>query len=269
MAGPTPPRPVQDRTPDRTCSDGGGGRRSARDRGGGGGRAWLASGRACSTSSRCARRWKNSALPRSKSINLNFFCHTPPVPNNAREHAWREALKPYYVELGIDPAAPVPPSNRTPFDAALCAAVEDIKPEVVSFHFGLPEASLLNRVKAAGSVVMSSATTVEEARWLEGEWLRCGDRARLRGRRPSRHVPDRQSGDADRHLRVGAANRGGRKSAGDRRRRHYRRARHRGGHGAWRICRAGRHGLYVLSGSDDPAAAPRRAAKPRATTARS
>lgn len=102
-----------------------------------------------------------------KSINLNFFCHTPPVPNNAREHAWREALKPYYVELGIDPAAPVPPSNRTPFDAALCAAVEDIKPEVVSFHFGLPEASLLKRVKAAGSLVMSSATTVEEARWLE------------------------------------------------------------------------------------------------------
>lgn len=102
-----------------------------------------------------------------RSINLNFFCHTPPVPNNAREHAWREALKPYYVELGIDPAAPVPSSNRTPFDAALCAAVEDIKPEVVSFHFGLPEASLLKRVKAAGSLVMSSATTVEEARWLE------------------------------------------------------------------------------------------------------
>ena len=74
-----------------------------------------------------------------KPINLNFFCHTPPVPSNAREHAWREALKPYYVEFGIDPAAPVPSSNRTPFDAAFCAAVEEIKPEVVSFHFGLPE----------------------------------------------------------------------------------------------------------------------------------
>ena len=102
-----------------------------------------------------------------KPVNLNFFCHTPPVPSNAREHAWREALKPYYVELGIDPAAPVPSSNRTPFDAAFCAAVEEIKPEVVSFHFGLPEASLLKRVKAAGCVVMSSATTVAEARWLE------------------------------------------------------------------------------------------------------
>jgi nitronate monooxygenase len=102
-----------------------------------------------------------------KPINLNFFAHKPPALNNAREHAWREKLKPYYVEFGIDPAAPVPSSNRTPFDASLCAAVEELKPEVVSFHYGLPEAALVRRVKAAGSKVMSSATTVAEARWLE------------------------------------------------------------------------------------------------------
>ena len=88
-----------------------------------------------------------------KPINLNFFVHKPPVPNNAREHAWREQLKPYYAEFGIDPAAPVPSSNRAPFDAALCAVVEELKPEVVSFHFGLPEAALVERVKAAGCVV--------------------------------------------------------------------------------------------------------------------
>jgi nitronate monooxygenase len=103
----------------------------------------------------------------TKPINLNFFVHKPPELNNAREHAWRERLKPYYTEFCIDPAAPVPSSNRTPFDAALCAAVEEIKPEVVSFHYGLPEAALLKRVKDAGCVVMSSATTVAEARWLE------------------------------------------------------------------------------------------------------
>ena len=102
-----------------------------------------------------------------KPLNLNFFCHKPPVPNNAREHAWRERLKPYYVELGIDPGAPVPSSNRTPFDENFCAAVEELRPEVVSFHFGLPDAALLKRVKAAGCLVISSATTVEEARWLE------------------------------------------------------------------------------------------------------
>ena len=73
-----------------------------------------------------------------------------PVPNNAREDAWREKLRPYYLEFGIDPAAPVrePPQ---PFDSAMCAVVEELKPEVVSFHYGLPEAGLMARVKAAGA----------------------------------------------------------------------------------------------------------------------
>ena len=102
-----------------------------------------------------------------KPVNLNFFCHKPAVPNNAREHAWREALKPYYVEYGIDPAASVPASNRIPFDEAQCSVVEELKPEVVSFHFGLPATALLARVKDSGCIVMASATTVAEARWLE------------------------------------------------------------------------------------------------------
>jgi len=103
----------------------------------------------------------------AKPINLNFFVNKQPELNNAREHAWRERLKPYYAELGVDPAAPVPSSSRAPFDVTLCAAVEEIKPEVVSFHYGLPDAALLKRVREAGCVVMSSATTVAEARWLE------------------------------------------------------------------------------------------------------
>jgi len=100
-------------------------------------------------------------------VNLNFFCHAPPELNNAREARWRERLAPYYRELGIDPAAPVPTSMRQPFDAAFCAVVEETKPGVVSIHFGLPEEGLLSRVKAAGCVVLASATTVAEARWLE------------------------------------------------------------------------------------------------------
>ena len=102
-----------------------------------------------------------------KPVNLNFFVHPPAVPNNAREHAWREALAPYYKELGIDPNAPVPVSNRAPFDSALCEVVEEVRPKVVSFHFGLPEPSLVQRVKEAGALVMGAATTVAEARWLE------------------------------------------------------------------------------------------------------
>src|SRR6266536_1967186 len=103
----------------------------------------------------------------AKPINLAFFCHTPPALNNEREARWRETLAPYYRELAIDPAAPIPSSNRAAFDAAFCEVVEELKPEVVSFHFGLPEEALVTRVKAAGCMIISSATTAAEARWLE------------------------------------------------------------------------------------------------------
>src|SRR5262245_23400570 len=102
-----------------------------------------------------------------KPVNLGFFCHALPTLDNAREARWRERLVPYYRELAIDPAAPVPSSNRTAFDSAMCDVVEETRPEVVSFHFGLPETGLLRRLKAAGFLVMSSATTAAEARWLE------------------------------------------------------------------------------------------------------
>ena len=77
-------------------------------------------------------------------------------------------MAPFYRELAIDPAAPIPSSNRAAFDATFCEVVEELKPEVVSFHFGLPEPQLVQRVKAAGCLVISSATTAAEARWLEG-----------------------------------------------------------------------------------------------------
>ena len=103
----------------------------------------------------------------TKPINVNFFCHTPPEPAPEREAAWRARLGPYYSELGLDPSASAPAPIRAPFDEAMCEIVEDLKPEVVSFHFGLPAPALLARVKDAGCVVLSSATTAEEARWLE------------------------------------------------------------------------------------------------------
>jgi nitronate monooxygenase len=101
-----------------------------------------------------------------RPFNVNFFCHQPPTPNNAREDAWRGKLAVYYRELGLDPDAPVTAANRAPFDATMCELMLELKPKVVSFHFGLPEAAMLKRLKAAGIVIMSSATTVAEARWL-------------------------------------------------------------------------------------------------------
>ncbi|KJK07677.1 NAD(P)H-dependent flavin oxidoreductase [Pseudomonas tussilaginis] len=103
----------------------------------------------------------------SGPLNVNFFCHQPPQPDPARDAAWKQALKPYYEELDADFDAPTPVSNRAPFDDATCQLIEAFKPAVVSFHFGLPEASLLARVKATGAKVLSSATTVDEAIWLE------------------------------------------------------------------------------------------------------
>ena len=100
-------------------------------------------------------------------VNMNFFCHTPVAADPAREAGWKKRLTGYYNELGLDPAAPLTPANRAPFDEAMCALVEELKPEVVSFHFGLPDQALVRRVKAAGSIVISSATIVREAIWLE------------------------------------------------------------------------------------------------------
>lgn len=100
-------------------------------------------------------------------LNLNFFSHQNPDANPAADKAWKALLKPYYAELGADFDAPTPTSNRAPFDEASCALVEELKPEVVSFHFGLPGADFVQRVKATGAKVISSATTVEEAIWLE------------------------------------------------------------------------------------------------------
>ncbi len=102
-----------------------------------------------------------------RPVNLNFFSHRNPVLDAAREQRWRQRLEGYYRELGLDSQAPYPPSNRAPFDGEFCAIVEEFKPAVVSFHFGLPAPDLLARVKATGAKIISSATTVAEARWLE------------------------------------------------------------------------------------------------------
>src|SRR5689334_9148693 len=99
--------------------------------------------------------------------NVNFFCHTPPAPDAGRDAEWRAALAPYYRELGLDPAAIPSGPSRTPFSNEAADVLEEFKPPVVSFHFGLPAPALVERVKGWGAKVLSSATTIEEARWLE------------------------------------------------------------------------------------------------------
>src|SRR4029078_11672766 len=107
------------------------------------------------------------AAAKDKPFNLNFLAHKMPVPNNARENAWRERLKPYYLEFGIDPAAPIVSAARRPFDAEACAIVQELQPAGVSFYSRVPEKKLMARVKAAGCKIICSATTIDEARFLE------------------------------------------------------------------------------------------------------
>src|ERR1700712_15081 len=98
----------------------------------------------------------------SAPVNMNFFCHHARNADTGQETAWKKRLAAYYSELGLDPNAPFNAANRAPFDAAMCELVEELKPEVVSFHFGLPEPALLKRIKAAGCIVIASATIVRE-----------------------------------------------------------------------------------------------------------
>lgn len=98
-------------------------------------------------------------------VNLNFFCHAVPPEDPDRMAAWMSTLAPFSQELGADPGGPAG-AGRPPFDATRCELVEELRPEIVSFHFGLPDTPLVDRVRATGATIMSSATTVAEARWL-------------------------------------------------------------------------------------------------------
>ena len=102
-----------------------------------------------------------------KPFNVNLFCFKPPAPTTESQSAWRDALLPYYQEYGIDVNAIPAGAGRTPFNSETADVLEEFKPAVVSFHFGLPDAALLERVKSWGAKLLSTATTVEEALWLE------------------------------------------------------------------------------------------------------
>jgi nitronate monooxygenase len=98
-----------------------------------------------------------------RPFNLNFFCHRPEAATEAQQRAWLSSLSGFFAELGIDPPADVEIRSRQPFGAKALAVIEQLRPAVVSFHFGLPEAESVTRIKRCGTRVLSTATTVEEA----------------------------------------------------------------------------------------------------------
>src|ERR1051325_10650000 len=103
----------------------------------------------------------------SKPYNVNFFVHRQPAPDEAREAAWRKTLAPYFAEYGVDPGEIRLGPQRLPFNDAAADVLEEFKPPVVSFHFGLPSDALMRRVKSWGSKILGCATTRDEAMYLE------------------------------------------------------------------------------------------------------
>ena len=103
----------------------------------------------------------------SKPFNVNFFCHTQPEASAEREAAWRAALAPYFAEYGIEASSIPAQAGRQPFGVEVAEVLNEFKPAVVSFQFGLPSSELLARVRRGGARILAAATTVDEARWLE------------------------------------------------------------------------------------------------------
>lgn len=100
-------------------------------------------------------------------VNLNFFAHTQPEPDASAERAWRDLLRPYYEQLGLDADVQVSTATRLPFNQAMADVLADHPPAVVSFHFGLPSERVVQQLKRGGSKVLATATTREEAQWLD------------------------------------------------------------------------------------------------------
>lgn len=104
-----------------------------------------------------------------KPFSLNFFCHNKRAFSETKEHIWRQKLSPYYKELDIESPKILASGGREPFGQESLDLIKRLKPLVVSFHFGLPEATLWHQVKNANVTTMSSATTLDEAVWLASQ----------------------------------------------------------------------------------------------------
>ena len=102
-----------------------------------------------------------------RPFNLNFFCHKMEAPDATVTEKWKNFLRPHYERLGLDVEGVAETRLRLPFDDEMCAVVEEVRPDVVSFHFGLPKLELVERLKKVGIKILSSATSVREAKWLE------------------------------------------------------------------------------------------------------
>jgi nitronate monooxygenase len=102
-----------------------------------------------------------------RPFNLNFFIHPTPRVDPVRLADTIERLRPYYAEMGLGAPPDAVPNLGPGFDAERLALLLELRPPVVSFHFGVPEPSAIQALKVADIRLLSTATTVAEARRLE------------------------------------------------------------------------------------------------------
>ncbi|HEY4317456.1 MAG TPA: nitronate monooxygenase [Herbaspirillum sp.] len=103
-----------------------------------------------------------------RPFNVNMFCHAAAQARPEREAAWLEYLRPYFAEFGAQPPAGLTEIYRSfSDDADMAALLVEFAPAVVSFHFGLPPASVVRALKQAGVLLLATATDLDEARLVE------------------------------------------------------------------------------------------------------
>ncbi|HHG3163398.1 TPA: NAD(P)H-dependent flavin oxidoreductase [Vibrio parahaemolyticus] len=105
----------------------------------------------------------------NRPFNLNFFCHEMPEYDANKHEEWQKTLQPYFAEVGATVQAQPNAPTRMPFNHDIADAIEPFAPPVISFHFGLPADDLLARIRGWGGKILSTATTVDEALWLEAK----------------------------------------------------------------------------------------------------
>jgi nitronate monooxygenase len=104
-------------------------------------------------------------LASDRPFNVNVFCHRPPVRDSAREAAWLDRLSPIFRRYGADPPAGLHEIYKSFVqDDAMLAMLREERPRVVSFHFGLPDAERIGALRAAGIVLLATATNLDEAK---------------------------------------------------------------------------------------------------------
>jgi nitronate monooxygenase len=100
-----------------------------------------------------------------RSLHVNVFCHAKPKANAAVEAAWIERLRPAFAELKAERPRRLTEIYKSFLeDDEMLAMLVEERPRVVSFHFGLPAAERIAKLKQAGIALLASATNLREAK---------------------------------------------------------------------------------------------------------